>query len=76
MQAAVAVRDAPGSCQLKDIAMLQPGDTFGESSLLVGLHLQLLRLAVFMVYTVRLTADTVSVQLVRICICHSVADSA
>jgi hypothetical protein len=35
-QAAVAVRSAPGSSLLKDVATLHAGDTFGESCLLVG----------------------------------------
>jgi hypothetical protein len=32
----VAVRAAPGSSLLKDVAMLGPGDTFGELCLLVS----------------------------------------
>lgn len=36
MQAAVAVRSAPGSSMLKDVALLHAGDTFGELCLLVG----------------------------------------
>jgi CRP-like cAMP-binding protein len=35
-QAAVAVRSAPGSSLLKDVALLHAGDTFGELCLLVG----------------------------------------
>jgi dihydroxyacid dehydratase/phosphogluconate dehydratase len=38
-QAAVAVREAPGSSNLKDIALLKDGDTFGELALLVSLLL-------------------------------------
>lgn len=36
VQAAVAVRSAPGSSLLKDVALLHAGDTFGELCLLVG----------------------------------------
>lgn len=36
LQAAVAVRAAPGSSLLKDVALLQAGDTFGELCLLVS----------------------------------------
>lgn len=36
LQAAVAVRSAPGSSTLKDVAVLKDGDTFGELALLVS----------------------------------------
>lgn len=35
LQAAVAVRAAPNSSLLQDVALLRAGDTFGELSLLV-----------------------------------------
>ena len=34
MQAAIAVRDPPGSSFLRDVALLRAGDTWGESALL------------------------------------------
>jgi hypothetical protein len=36
LQAAVAVRSAPGSSILKDVAPLKDGDTFGELALMVS----------------------------------------
>lgn len=39
LQAAVAVRSAPGISTLKDVALLTGGDTFGELALLVSLQL-------------------------------------